>query len=574
MKFCVQTLGCKVNQFETQAIESILSERGHIPLLAGQGCDVCIINTCAVTAESVRKSRQAVRRMKKLEPDALIAVCGCLSQLEPSMVEQIGADLIGGSGGRREFALEIERLFQGSGNREQGTEVREQGTGIGKDANSLLLTPNSSLHSSPFTLNFEELPPGGVSGRTRALLKIQDGCDNFCAYCVIPYARGRARSLPPDRAAVQAALLDSLGFREIVVTGIEISAYGKDFHEDCPSDSPASRNSEFLLRTLCSEDVFSLPFELGAASVRLNSSRSASLLRLSEAKEMSPSPVLNNYNSELIYVLQKISASAPHARLRLGSLDPGAVTESFCRELSHIPNLCAHFHLSLQSGCDETLLRMGRKYDARGALDAIVSIRRSFPDCGITADLITGFPGETDAEFEQSLEFIKTAAFSGMHIFPFSPRSGTRAADMPDQIKKSDRLERARIATAVAAGMAQAFRASQVGKIVEVLFERERGGYQLGHSGNYLEVAVKTGGAGSLGQKSECSDFEAEFLPSKADFRRNTTGISRKYDEEPAEIPPKDGRLGLLSQAPRNTLCSVRITGIGENGVVIGEMFD
>ena len=444
MKFCVLTLGCKVNQYEGQAIENILIARGHIRAQAGGGCHACIINTCAVTAESVRKSRQAVRRMKTLEPGALIAVCGCFSQLEPSAIEQIGADLIGGSGDRQAFALEIEQLV----NSESGIWNSEfspyfYGTGAYEE-----------LHNSEFQIpnsEFEDLPPGGVSERTRALLKIQDGCDNFCAYCVIPYARGRARSLPPERAAAHAALLEAQGFREIVITGIEISSYGKDLIVFQGDGS----------LVFSQEDKRTVP--------------------------LSPAP--------LIDVIQKISIAAPKTRLRLGSLDPGTVTEGFCREMSMISNLCPHFHLSLQSGCDETLRRMGRKYGARDVLETIAALRRMFPDCGITADLITGFPGETDAEFAQTLEFIKTAVYSGMHIFPFSPRPGTRAADMPGQIKKSIRLERAKIASAVAADMAQAFKISQVGKTVEVLFERERGGYRLGHSGNYLEVAVKTGGA-------------------------------------------------------------------------------
>ena len=448
MIFCVMTLGCKANQYDAQAIEGILAGRGHTPAQAGQGCDVCIVNTCAVTAESARKSRQAVRRAKKLEPGALVAVCGCLSQLDPSAARELGADLVGGSGDRRGFALEIERLSANAECRMQNAELRDetqgsgdraQGSGDGGCENnsqlSSLHTPNSTLQTPNSTLDFEDLPPGGVAGRTRALLKIQDGCDNCCAYCVIPRARGRARSLPPDRAAELAAQLDARGFREIVVTGIEISSYGKD------------------------------------------------LMAVAQ-----PEP-------KLIDVLKRISAAAPNARLRLGSLDPGTLTEPFCGGLLEIPNLCPHFHISLQSGCDGTLRRMGRRYGAAEALEAIRRLRRLFPDCGITADLIAGFPGETGAEFAQTLDFIKSAAFSDMHVFPFSPRPGTRAADMPGQIKKSARAERARAAAEAAAETARAFKAGQVGKTVEVLFERESGGCWYGHSGNYLEIAVKSGGA-------------------------------------------------------------------------------
>ena len=405
MKFCVETLGCKVNQYETQSLESILTSRGHTLSSPGGHCDVCIINTCAVTAESARKSRQAVRRMKKLEPDALIAVCGCLSQLEPEKALPLGADLVGGSGGRAKFADEIERLF------------KERQFKIVAD--------------DPFERRFfEELPPGGGAGRTRAMLKIQDGCENFCTYCIIPRARGKSRSLPVERAAINARRLADEGFREIVITGIEISSYGKD-----------------------------LP---GGPT--------------------------------LIDAVRAIGGASPSARLRIGSLDPGAMSDSFCRELSGISNLCGHFHLSLQSGCNETLRRMGRRYDTHAVLKAISSLRRFFPDCGVTADLIVGFPGETDEEFDTTLEFIKSAKFSDMHIFPFSPRPGTPAAIMPDQVEKSVRRERASLAAGVAVEMSRAFRLGQIGKIVGTLIERERGGFWTGHSENYLEISLKSGG--------------------------------------------------------------------------------
>jgi len=444
MKFCTQTLGCKVNQFETQAIENILTTRGHTSAKAGDDCDVCIINTCAVTAESVRKSRQAVRRMKALEPDALIAVCGCFSQLEPDEVASLGADIIGGSGDRQAFALAIEKAIVPTpalapSARELSaklTEGESETNGHERDFPTPALAPSARELSAKLTegvqqsYTFEELPPGGAAGRTRALLKIQDGCDNYCAYCVIPYARGNARSLPPEKAAESARMLCEQGYREIVITGIEISSYGKDLA-----------------------------------------------------------------GSNLSDVVQKISATAPGVRLRLGSLDPRAITTEFCRKMSGIENLCGHFHLSLQSGCDETLKRMGRQYETSAVLEAISLLRRMFPDCGITADLITGFPGETDAEFGQTLEFIKSAAFSNMHIFPFSPRPGTRAADMPEQVEKNVRRERTQIAASAAAKMAQDFKQRQIGKTLKVLFERKRDGFWLGHSENYLEVAVKTGAA-------------------------------------------------------------------------------
>lgn len=345
--------------------------------------------------------------MKKLEPDALIAVCGCLSQLDAQAVEALEADLVGGSGDRSRFAFEIESTIAAS-----------------RETKSVYI-------DNPFErVDFEQLPGGRGFGRTRAFLKIQDGCENFCAYCVIPFARGKVRSLPIEHAGAQAKELAEQGFLEIVITGIEISSYGKDLPDNPP----------------------------------------------------------------LISIIREISGAAPHVRLRLGSLDPGALTSEFCRDLSGISNMCNHFHLSLQSGCDETLNRMGRKYDIKAVRNSINSLRQLFPDCGISADLIVGFPGETEAEFEQTLNFINSVSFSKMHVFPFSPRPGTRAVDMPNQVKKEIRRERAYIIGRAAEAMELDFIKRQVGKCVSVLIEQKRGDYWVGHAGNYIEVALKHGG--------------------------------------------------------------------------------
>jgi len=442
MKFCTITLGCKVNQYETQAIERILCEYGHKLAYLGDGCDVCILNTCAVTAESVRKSRQTIRRTKKLEPNALIAVCGCYSQLEPEEVADLGVDLIGGATDRHKFALMIAKQGVRQGD---GSSVLGQG-----DGSSVLLccqnhspsvdntlfaksSPAGQMNRPPVL--FEELPPGNTASRTRALLKIQDGCNNFCSYCIVPYIRGRSRSLPLNKVTEYAKLLEDQGYKEIVITGIEVSSYGTDL--------------------------------------------------LGKTDEPSPCP------AALLTAIHIIQSAAPNTRLRLGSLNPSLMTSDFCRELSKIPNLCNHFHLSLQSGCDETLHRMGRKYNTAQVLESTKSMKKYFTDCSITADLITGFPGETDDEFKQTLSFIKKAAFAGMHIFPYSLRPGTKAAKMTSQVDKSVRKERARIAAEIAAEMASEFKEMQIGKIVEILFEQDKNGYCIGHSTNYLEISVK-----------------------------------------------------------------------------------
>ena len=466
MKFCTYTLGCKVNQFETQAIENMLIGRGHTLHKVGTGCDVCIINTCAVTAESGRKSRQAIRRIRLLEPNALMAVCGCYTQLDPNAAASIGADVIGGSGNRLRFADEVEKKAANAD--EWGSIIPETCHGPEDDnpkggaCESESTTGNLVVVGSPLEwTTFEELPPGATSGRTRALLKIQDGCDNFCTYCVVPHVRGRVRSLPINAAAAQARQLSAQGYKEIVITGIEISSYGKDL-------GGSGQNAATL-----TDDV-------GAKA---------------NASTLTGTVGAKANVATLTGVVRAIANAAPDARLRLGSLDPRVVTESFCRELQDVNNLCGHFHLSLQSGCDHTLRRMGRKYDTATVRNAVALLRRAFPDCGITADLITGFPGETAADFQTTLCFITDIGFSGMHIFPYSQRPGTPAAVMDGQVDKEIRQDRARIASIAAKEMALEFRRSQIGRTVSVLFERKRDGFWSGHSENYIEVSVKTGGS-------------------------------------------------------------------------------
>ncbi len=392
MKYAVYTLGCKVNQYETQAIEALLRERGFEP--AEKDADVVIVNTCAVTAESGRKSRQAIRRLQSKNPGALTAVCGCFSQLEPEEISALGADIVFGSGDKRAFVDAIVKAM-----------------------------PARNV-DDPFRRRvFEPLPAGAVSGRTRAMLKIEDGCDNFCTYCVIPYTRGRVRSLPLEDCAKAAGDLAARGFKEIVVTGIEIASYGKD-----------------------------LPGKPGLADA-----------------------------------IEAAAQAAPEVRIRLGSLEPTVVTEEFCRRLAALGNVCPHFHLSLQSGCDDTLKRMNRKYDTAAFYAVCERLRKYFPGCGLTADLICGFPGESEADFAGTLAFIEKCGFLFVHAFPYSVRPGTRAADMPDQLDRAEKEDRVRRAGEVIARMRRRYLESWVGKSVEVLFEN----VHMGHSGQYCPVRVE-----------------------------------------------------------------------------------
>lgn len=401
MKYIIYTLGCKVNQYETQAIEALLVSRGHKPCAEGEIADVVIVNTCAVTAEAGRKSRQAIHRLREENPGAVAAVLGCYSQLSPDAVQKLGADIVYGTADRLKLIDAVEKAVA---------------TGEGEKA-----------LDKPFERRvFEELPAGAVSGHTRALLKIQDGCVNFCSYCIIPYTRGPIRSAPVDVAVSQAQELARRGYREIVVTGIEIASWGAD-----------------------------LPGK-----------------------------------PEVTELIEAVCTAVPALRVRLGSLEPRIVTEDFCRRLSRLPNLCPQFHLSMQSGCDTVLQRMRRKYDTARYYESVCLLRTWFPGCAVTTDMIVAFPGETEDEFAQSLAFIRKCGFAEMHIFPYSRRPGTPADKMPGQHGNAVKEARSRAAIAVAEEMSHAYREALVASVQSVLFESVEDGLFTGHAPNYVKVYV------------------------------------------------------------------------------------
>lgn len=401
MRIAIYTLGCKVNQYETQAMEQELAAQGHELVDFEQAADAYIINTCSVTAVSDKKSRQMIRRAKKRNPAAIIAACGCYVQTHTDEAESLGIDLIGGTGQRMEF---LHQLL---------TAAEERQTRV-------LVDDALRRH------DFEILPAGGQHSRTRAMLKVEDGCRNFCTYCIIPFARGPVRSLPLEEAARQTEQLARQGYREVVLTGIEISSWGQD-----------------------------LPGE-----------------------------------ESLIDLLEAVSAAAGAMRVRLGSLEPRTITEEFCRRGSALKNLCPHFHLSLQSGCDATLRRMNRRYDTARFTESACLLHRFFPDCALTTDLIVGFPGETEEEFSATLNFIRRCGFAQIHVFPYSVRPGTKAADM-EQVPKNIKEERAARAGEVAAALHEKYLLSCVGKIVPVLFEQPGApGFYTGHAPNYMEVSA------------------------------------------------------------------------------------
>lgn len=401
MKIAFYTLGCKANQFETQALEQLFVQRGHELVPFHSFADVYVVNTCTVTALSDQKSRNAARRCRKLNPNCRLIICGCYAQVKPEEVRTLcAADAVIGTADK--------------------SRIVDIAEGLAMDG----VTPLWDGQRPGFDI----LPAGGLSGRTRALLKVQDGCQNFCTYCRIPYARGPERSLPLETALSEAARLAAEGYREIVLTGIEISAYGRDLPE----------------------------------------------------------------KPELMTLIEGICRNAPQVRIRLGSLEPRTVTRDFASRCAALPNLCPQFHLSLQSGCAKTLKSMNRKYDPQRFLESCQLLREAMPGCAITTDLIVGFPGETEQDFAESLAFVQKCNLCKVHIFPFSRREGTRAYSMPGQVPNAQKALRAAKAAEVCQALEQNYLKSFIGSTRPVLFEQqEEDGFFTGHIPEYCLVRAR-----------------------------------------------------------------------------------
>lgn len=418
MRVGIYTLGCKVNQYETQAMEQELLRRGHELVSFESVADAYIVNTCSVTAVSDKKSRQMLRRCRRLNSEAVVAACGCYVQTHADEAATLDVDIVAGTNDHMAFLDLVE----------QAAEEKRRYT---------------QLDDALRRRQFEVLAPGGQEGRTRAMLKVEDGCTNFCTYCIIPYARGPVRSLPMDLACEQVAALREEGYREIVITGIEISSYGRDLAG----------------------------------------------------------------NVTLIDLLEAISPVAGEMRLRLGSLEPRTITEDFCRRAAKLPNLCPHFHLSLQSGCDATLKRMNRKYDSARYYESVRLLKEYFDGVAVTTDLIVGFPEETEEEFLETLSFIRRCGFAQMHIFPYSVRPGTKAAAMR-QLTSAVKEERAARAAVIAEEMHKDYLQSCVGKAFPVLFEQEKEGHFAGHAPNYMEVLAEGEGLHNVVRNVEITAVE------------------------------------------------------------------
>ena len=391
------TLGCKVNQYDSQAMLELFEQAGYQPGDFDQPCDVYVVNTCTVTGTGDKKSMQAVRRARRLNPAADIIVCGCMAQRDgEKLLADTDARLILGTARRAEIVTLLEQAQRKHTRLCAVTDVRRAA--------------------------FEPLLITRQEGRTRATLKIQEGCDRFCTYCIIPYVRGGIRSRSVQDVRDEAARLAQAGYREIVLTGIHLTSYGRDL-----------KNGDTLLS-----------------------------------------------------VIRAVHDIAGVERIRLGSLEPVIATADFARALGEMPKLCPQFHLALQSGCDSVLRRMRRRYDTAAFRESAQALRAVFPDCALTTDVMSGFPGETDAEHRQSLDFCREMRFARMHVFPYSEREGTAAATMPDPVPRHIREERARELIALGAGMAEDYRRAQLGTVRRVLFEQCAEGVSVGYTPEYM----------------------------------------------------------------------------------------
>ncbi len=404
VSFC--TLGCKVNQYETEAMITLFKDAGYEIADFGEVCDVYVINTCTVTGTGERKSRQMINRAHQKNPDALIAVVGCYSQVEPEKVSRMdGVDIVLGTKDRHLIVSLVEEKLKSA-------------------QNECSICVDDIMKQR----EYEELWITSYEDKTRAFVKIEEGCTEFCSYCIIPYARGPVRSRSLESLRREVELLSQNGYREIVLTGIHIGSYGRDLDGVGLADA---------VETVCSVDGVE--------------------------------------------------------RVRLGSVEPRVLTDEFVKRISSSPKVCDHFHISLQSGCDRTLKNMNRKYTTDEYRMAVKRLRNAFENPAITTDIITGFPGETREDFEQSLKFMKEIEFSEVHIFPFSPRKGTKAADMDCQVEKKEREARAREMIAEGKILHEKYVAGCVGKIFPVLFERKvADGIYKGHMSNYVRVRARS----------------------------------------------------------------------------------
>lgn len=399
------TLGCKVNQYETNAMEQQFIQNNYKIVDNTEKADIYVINTCTVTNMADRKSRQMLRRVKEINQSAVIVVCGCYAQVAKTELEQIPeVDIILGINEKNKIVQIVEEYLANKDNIIEVADVSKQ-------------------------KEFLDFGDVTYTEKNRAVIKVQDGCNMFCSYCLIPYARGRIRSRKIENVVSEIEKIAKQEIKEVVITGIHVASYGKDFE---------------------------------------------------------------NENIRLINLLEEINKIEGIARIRLSSLEPTIVDEEFAQRLSKLEKICDHFHLSLQSGCDATLKRMNRKYTTARYKEATEILRKYYPNANFTTDVIVGFPGETDEEFNQTYKFLKEIEFYKMHIFKYSPRKGTVAEKLPNQVDGNIKEERSKKLIELSNNMQNEKNSQYIGKTVKVLFEEYENGYYKGHTTNYMVVKVQT----------------------------------------------------------------------------------
>ena len=425
------TLGCKVNQYETNAMEQQFIKNNYKIVENTQKADIYVINTCTVTNMAERKSRQMLRRVKEINPSAVLVVCGCYAQVAKNELEQIPEiDIILGINEKNEIVQIVENYMEKMAEQDKRSQEAEI----------------DDVSKQKEFLDFGDVT---YTEKNRAVVKVQDGCNMFCSYCIIPYARGRIRSRKIESVVSEIEKIAKEEIKEVVITGIHVASYGKDFDNE-------------------------------------NTSKKIRLIDLLEA-------------------INKIDGID---RIRLSSLEPTIVDEEFATRLSKLDKICDHFHLSLQSGCDETLKRMNRKYTTQIYRDAVATLRKYYPKASFTTDVIVGFPGETDEEFAKTYEFLKEIDFYRLHVFKYSPRRGTVAEKMPNQIDGNEKEERSNKLIELSNSTENKHNQSYIGKTVKVLFEEFEDGFFKGHTTNYMMVKV-------AGEEEQSDKFVNKILDVK-----------------------------------------------------------
>lgn len=433
------TLGCKVNQYETNAMEQQFIKNNYEIVENTQKADIYVINTCTVTNIAERKSRQMLRRVKEINPSAVLVVCGCYAQVAKNELEQIPEiDIILGINEKNEIVQIVENYMEKMAEQDKRSQEAEI----------------DDVSKQKEFLDFGDVT---YTEKNRAVVKVQDGCNMFCSYCIIPYARGRIRSRKIESVVSEIEKIAKEGIKEVVITGIHVASYGKDFDNE-------------------------------------NTSKKIRLIDLLEA-------------------INKIDGID---RIRLSSLEPTIVDEEFATRLSKLDKICDHFHLSLQSGCDETLKRMNRKYTTQIYRDAVATLRKYYPEASFTTDVIVGFPGETDEEFAKTYEFLKEIDFYRLHVFKYSPRRGTVAEKMPNQIDGNKKEERSNKLIELSNSTENKHNRNYIDKTVKVLFEEFEDGFFKGHTTNYMMVKV-------AGSEEQAYKFVNQILDVKIEENNDET---------------------------------------------------